>query len=70
MAVWKLKGCPRCGGDLFLDGDEEKRWYEKCLQCSFTHELKNITEFHRLGDKPAREPALQGDRRLKKESSS
>ncbi|MBI2832624.1 MAG: hypothetical protein HYX79_10255 [Chloroflexi bacterium] len=33
--MWKLKGCPRCGGDVFLsreDGD----WYMECLQCSYT----------------------------------
>jgi len=66
MATWKLKGCPRCSGDLFVDRDEEKRWYEKCLQCSFTHELKNITEFHPDDDKVAIEPVLCEEHHLKK----
>lgn len=26
---WRLKGCPRCGGDLYLNDDGE--W--ECLQC-------------------------------------
>ncbi|MBA7609547.1 hypothetical protein ES703_16738 [subsurface metagenome] len=25
---WKLKGCPNCGGDLYLDGQEYT-----CLHC-------------------------------------
>jgi hypothetical protein len=32
--MWRLKSCPRCGGDMCLeegpDGQEEK-----CLQCSY-----------------------------------
>lgn len=23
MAVWKLKGCPRCGGDLFVENTSD-----------------------------------------------
>jgi len=29
----KLKGCKRCGGDLFLERDSEGT-YISCLQCS------------------------------------
>ena len=39
MARWKTKGCPRCGGDMFLDRDLDF-WYEQCLQCSYRVELK------------------------------
>ena len=46
---WKLKGCPRCGGDLYL-ADQQRgkgifysRWREwGCLQCGFNEE--EITE--------------------------
>jgi ribosomal protein S27AE len=34
MANWKLKCCPRCGGDVFLDA-EENDWFAHCLQCGF-----------------------------------
>ena len=27
--MWRLNGCPKCGGDLFVDGDG--KW--TCLQC-------------------------------------
>ena len=35
MVMWKLKSCPRCGGDLLIDKDLIDGWYEQCLQCSF-----------------------------------
>ncbi len=41
MSRWRLKGCPRCGGDLFIEKDLDN-WYEQCLQCSYRLELKNI----------------------------
>lgn len=41
MPRWRLKGCPRCGGDLFIEKDLDN-WYEQCLQCSYRLELKNI----------------------------
>ncbi|MBN1693632.1 MAG: hypothetical protein JW845_08790 [Dehalococcoidales bacterium] len=34
--IVKIKGCKRCGGDLFLERDtEEVRIF--CLQCSAVH---------------------------------
>ncbi len=39
--TWKLKGCPRCGGDVFLDRDYDG-WFEECLQCGRRFELENI----------------------------
>jgi DNA-directed RNA polymerase subunit RPC12/RpoP len=33
MRILKLKGCKRCGGDLFLERDYEGT-YIACLQCS------------------------------------
>ncbi|MFC1912646.1 hypothetical protein ACFLX7_00375 [Chloroflexota bacterium] len=40
MGMWKLKGCPRCGGDLLIEKDLEYGWHEACIQCSFSSELK------------------------------
>ena len=37
----KLRGCPRCRGDMFLEKDQYG-WYEECLQCS--HRRKLSTE--------------------------
>ena len=41
-SIWRLKGCPRCGGDLFLEKDYEVGYYLECLQCSYTRELESI----------------------------
>lgn len=43
MVMWKIKSCPRCGGDVFMDRELDG-WYEVCLQCSHRNELRNITE--------------------------
>jgi ribosomal protein S27AE len=44
MVMWKLKSCPRCGGDIFIDRDLDG-WHEQCLQCSYRRELAKIAEF-------------------------
>ncbi|MFC1941363.1 hypothetical protein ACFLWL_03060 [Chloroflexota bacterium] len=44
MVMWKLKSCPRCGGDMFIDRRLDN-WYEQCLQCSYRSDLKRLREF-------------------------
>ena len=39
--MMRLKGCPRCNGDLIIDRDGNV-WYEWCLQCGFERELESI----------------------------
>ena len=34
MVMWKTKGCPKCGGDTFVDIDENVL-FDHCLQCSY-----------------------------------
>jgi DNA-directed RNA polymerase subunit M/transcription elongation factor TFIIS len=34
MVMWKAKGCPKCGGDIYLDVDEDV-WFDHCLQCGY-----------------------------------
>ena len=36
MTRWKLKGCPRCSGDLNIIHDN-LGYYEDCLQCGYHH---------------------------------
>ncbi len=45
MAVWKLKSCPRCGGDLYIDRDPDG-WFSHCLQCSEWRELSSPVAAH------------------------
>ena len=41
--MWKLKACPRCGGDIFPDW-EQHVWFEHCLQCGYSRVLPGIVE--------------------------
>lgn len=48
----KLKGCPRCRGDLQLAADTYGK-YVNCLQCGFTKDLPDLSN-------PAFRPAAAG----------
>ena len=58
MTKWKLKGCPRCKGDLASDRDKGK-WYELCLQCGYRRDLKVVGQENQLIEKEeaAKKPA-------------
>ena len=43
VKIWKLKACPRCGGDVFLDKVADA-WDVQCLQCGYKRELGNTDE--------------------------
>ncbi len=32
--MWKMKECPRCNGDIFVDYDEDGM-FNHCLQCGY-----------------------------------
>ena len=34
MVMWRMKGCPKCGGDIFLD-IEGSVLLDHCLQCGY-----------------------------------
>ncbi|MFC2010027.1 hypothetical protein ACFLVU_01225 [Chloroflexota bacterium] len=44
MGKWRLKSCPRCGGDMFIERDLDF-WYEQCLQCAYRVELAPLSRF-------------------------
>lgn len=62
--MWRFKGCPKCGGDVFVDYDVSG-WYEQCLQCGFLRDLKTVLEVRE--EKPTKtekkELALAGHNR-------
>jgi hypothetical protein len=35
--MWKLKGCPKCMGDLHIE-QRQYEYEEQCLQCGFKRE--------------------------------
>ena len=41
--MFRLKDCPRCSGDIWLDWDQYG-WYEQCLQCGYLHDLGSVGE--------------------------
>ncbi len=59
MTMWRLRSCPRCSGDMFIDKDIYG-WYEKCLQCSYQHDLKELAEFKKQEARGEREPVKAG----------
>jgi len=61
-AMWRLKGCPKCGGDVFIDRDMNG-WYEQCLQCGYVHDLKSVLEVKEQTRENTREPVLAGNHR-------
>ena len=62
MVLWKLKKCPRCHGDLFLDRDTDG-WYEQCLQCGYRRAMRTLTETKPVPDEESPTPAEARTRR-------
>ncbi len=60
MTMWKLRSCPKCGGDMFIDKDIYG-WYEKCLQCSHQHDLNDLAEFEKQEARGKMEPVRAGE---------
>jgi ribosomal protein S27AE len=45
MTEWKLKSCPRCGGDIYLEEDNDD-CYARCLQCGYAKLLPALPAGH------------------------
>jgi len=43
MGRWKINGCPRCGGSLFVE-KEIDGWYEQCINCAYRNDLKDLAK--------------------------
>jgi len=69
MVMWKLKKCPRCGGDFFLEKDIYG-WYKQCLQCSYRQELKEINDSKKQMTQREREITNVGAYRQKRRTSA
>ncbi len=58
MVMWKLKGCPKCQGDVFLEKDVSG-WYERCLQCGYNRDMAVVVEVKQQPSGKKKQPALQ-----------
>jgi predicted nucleic-acid-binding Zn-ribbon protein len=57
MKRWKLKGCPRCQGDLYRDKELDGDVTEFCLQCGYKRILipaESITAKDKKDDRQSR----------------
>jgi hypothetical protein len=48
LAIWKLKSCPRCNGDLFIQRETDG-WYEECLLCGYEKDVSNLVTVNTVG---------------------
>jgi Zn ribbon nucleic-acid-binding protein len=53
----KLKSCPRCNGDLFVNWDQHGRYVE-CLQCGYLRDLRNQPDVEQQLAEKEKKPAL------------
>ena len=56
--MWRLKGCPKCNGDVFLEKDIDG-WYERCLQCGYNRDMIALVEIKEQVPGRKKEPVLQ-----------
>lgn len=56
--MWKLKGCPKCNGDIFLEKDVSG-WYERCLQCGYNRDMLSVVEVREPSSGKKKELVLQ-----------
>lgn len=64
VKMWRLKGCPKCRGDMLVEQDNHGR-YEWCLQCGYQQNINNVPGTSRgMGRNLADTPTMDG--RLKK----
>ena len=57
MTLW-IKGCPKCGGDMYNDSDV-MGYYRQCLQCGFTFYEQRRREARHYVETPATGPFPQ-----------
>ncbi|MFH0941687.1 MAG: hypothetical protein V1823_01505 [Chloroflexota bacterium] len=59
----RLKGCPKCRGDVRIDRDEYG-WFEQCIQCGHTHDPEAIAVHPRKEHPQKSENWFQGSLEL------
>jgi len=55
MKVWKLKSCPRCSGDLYVQCEMDS-CYEECLLCGYERDISNLNYRNPVGQVKINDP--------------
>ena len=55
LKMLRLKGCPRCKGDILIDRDHLS-WYEQCIQCGYLRDFEVSDEANGNGKKDKSAP--------------
>ena len=58
--MWKLRGCARCNGAVYINRDEYG-WFVQCLQCGYHSELVNIDEARRQMQSQGESPKVTAE---------
>jgi hypothetical protein len=64
--MWKLRGCARCNGDVYINRDEYG-WFVQCLQCGYHSELVNIDEARKQMQMQGESPRVTAEANLNDE---
>ena len=56
MVAWKLKGCPRCRGDLLIEREYDGP-YESCLMCGYRRDIPDPVYIDKSADSKDRQPS-------------
>lgn len=55
MAIWQLKNCPRCTGDIFVQREIDG-WYGECLKCGYRRDVTNLVTVNTVGQIKIKDP--------------
>ena len=58
MTTWKLKNCPRCSGDMFVERDVDG-WIERCLLCGYSRDVSAAKRVVSTDSRAKKQPAAR-----------
>jgi hypothetical protein len=59
MAIWQLKSCPRCKGDIFIQRETDG-WWGECLVCGYRRDVSPLVTINTVGQIKINEPVEAG----------
>ncbi len=56
--MWRLKSCPKCRGDLFMDRDTEGS-FEHFLQCGYSRDVGYVQDLESILEAGKRQTEIE-----------